>query len=481
MKILFAAAEVAPFSKVGGLADVAGALPAELAASGTGVQIVSPLYSFIDRQKYAIESIGIPGSVRLGLTSHPYEIAKCVNSQEPWLECLFVINEYYYSREGIYTRADGEGFEDNTDRFFFFQKVIVDLIIRGILNPDIIHVNDHHTALIPFLLHNRKIDIPALLTVHNFQYQGHFSVAESGMLGPNDRAELKANSATESENYNALEIGIRYSQHTNTVSPTYASELLEQSQMSFGLHDVLLKYSEQFSGILNGADYSYWNPQVDQLIPYNYSRADMTGKLKNKQALAERCNLPFNPDIPIIGSVSRLVESKGFDLILAIMGRLLSLPVQMVFLGTGQPEYQELLSKWAGKYPDKISFTTAYDEPLAHLIEAGSDLFLMPSKFEPCGLNQIYSLRYGTAPIVHFTGGLADTVQNWDGNMGNGFVFDNYDSETLLATIHQAVNVYQNFPNQWNNLRENAMSVDYSWEKSAAAYRKLYQQLLTRE
>jgi len=478
MKILFAAAEVAPFSKVGGLADVAGALPAELARSTIKTQIVSPLYRQIDRTIHEIESTGVSGSVRLEYTSHPYELFKCVDSHDPYLECLFVHNQYYFARDGIYTRQDGEGFIDNNARYIFFQKVIVDLIVRGIFNPDIIHVNDHHTALIPFLLHNRKIDIPALLTVHNFQYQGHFSVAESGMLGPNDRAELKANFTADRENYNALEIGIRYSQHTNTVSPTYAGELLEQSQMSFGLHEVLLKSRARFSGILNGADYSYWNPQVDQLIPYNYSQAAIAGKLENKQALARRCNLPFTPDIPIIGSVSRLVESKGFDLIIEIMGRISSLPVQLVFLGTGNPEYQEQLTDWAQKYPDRISYTAAYDEPLAHLIEAGSDLFLMPSRFEPCGLNQIYSLKYGTIPIVHHTGGLADTVENWTGNQGNGFVFDDYTGETLLATIHRALEVYQSDPYQWSSLMANAMRADYSWELAADKYRQLYENIL---
>ena len=478
MKILFAAAEVAPFSKVGGLADVAGALPAELARSAIKTQIVSPLYRQIDRTIHKIESTGVSGSVRLEYTSHPYELLKCIDSHDPYLECLFVHNQYFFAREGIYTRPDGKGFIDNNARYIFFQKVIVDLIIRGIFNPDLIHVNDHHMALIPFMLQNRSISIPSLLTVHNFQYQGHFSRAELSLLEPEDREVLENIYPADSASFNALELGIRYTDHINTVSPTYARELLDDPTMSFGLQEVLIDCQSRFSGILNGADYSYWNPEKDELIHAQYNGATIKRKQDNKQALLKHCGMPYDPQIALIGSVSRLVESKGFDLIIEIMGRVISLPVQLIFLGTGNPEYQEQLTDWAQKYPDRISYTAAYDEPLAHLIEAGSDLFLMPSRFEPCGLNQIYSLKYGTPPIVHHTGGLADTVIDSGDRKDNGFAFDQYDGETLLATIHRAVEVYRNDPAKMQQLVSNAMRADFSWERSAGKYMELYQNIL---
>ena len=478
MKILFAAAEVAPFSKVGGLADVAGALPVELARSAIKTQIVSPLYRQIDRTIHEIESTGVTGSVRLEYTSHPYELLKCIDSHDPYLECLFVHNQYFFARDGIYTQPDGEGFIDNNARYIFFQKVIVDLIIRGIFNPDLIHVNDHHMALIPFMLQNRIISIPSLLTVHNFQYQGHFSRAELSLLEPEDRKVLENIYPADSTSFNALELGIRYTDHTNTVSPTYARELLDDPTISFGLQEVLIDRQSRFSGILNGADYSYWNPEKDELIHTQYNGATIERKQDNKQALLKRCGMPYNPQIALIGSVSRLVESKGFDLIIEIMDRVISLPVQLIFLGTGNPEYQEQLTNWAQKYPDRISYIAAYDEPLAHLIEAGSDLFLMPSRFEPCGLNQIYSLKYGTPPIVHQTGGLADTVIDSGGRKDNGFAFDQYDSETLLAMIHRAVEVYRNDPAKMQQLVSNAMRADFSWVRSAGKYLELYQNIL---
>ncbi|MFH1851062.1 MAG: glycogen synthase [Candidatus Neomarinimicrobiota bacterium] len=478
MKILFAAAEVAPFSKVGGLADVAGALPWELARRGLQVQVISPMYKQIDCVRHEITKVGVTGSVRLEQTSHPYEIAKCTNVDNPYLECLFVHNRFFFGRQGIYTQRNGEGYLDNNARFIFFQKVLVDLIRRGILRPDLIHINDHHTALLPFLLDSHRLALPALLTVHNFQYQGQFGRDELSLFGPEEQQALLNLYPPDMTVFNALELGIRKANHVNTVSPTYARELLADPEQAFGLQATLKQHRNKFSGILNGADYSYWNPAYDRFITANYGIDSIPRKQQNKKSLLERCGLPADPDTAVLGSISRLVESKGFDLILDSMGRLLSLPVRLVFLGTGYQVYQDQLRDWAEKYPERIAFNMAYDEPLAHLIEAGADLFLMPSRFEPCGLNQIYSLKYGTPPIVHRTGGLADTVSDWDGTEGNGFVFADYSGDALLQAVLRAVTVYREHATDWEQLIRNAMTADFSWEKAASDYMELYQSII---
>lgn len=457
---------------------MAGALPRKLAALGERIQVVSPLYQQVDRQRYIIDETGVSGAVRIGYTSHPYQLLRHSDCPDPHLECLFIHNRYFFQREGVYTTAGGEGFTDNNQRFFFFQKVLADLIIRGILKPDIIHVNDHHTALLPFLLRNRRVRRPSLLTVHNFQYQGDFSSEDTQFLSEADRTALDNLLPGEPDHYRALEIGLRTAGHANTVSPTYARELLADDEMAFGLQAILLGLGDRFSGILNGADYSCWNPAVDKLLPRTYSLEDRKLKQVSKQSLRERCGLDYAENTPIIGSISRLVETKGFDLIIDIMGRLASLPCQLVFLGTGYARYEDDLRQWAEQFPRKISFISAYDEPLAHLIEAGSDLFLMPSRYEPCGLNQIYSLKYGTLPIVHRTGGLADTVRDCRQDDGNGFVFDQFTAEDLLAILTTAVDLFRHDQSTWDNLQVNAMQADYSWEKSAREYRRLYQSLL---
>ncbi len=478
MKILFAAAEVTPFSKVGGLADVAGSLPRELVTAGFSIQIISPLYREVDAGGYGIQSTGISGSVRLGYTSHPYELTKCTSQSDPHLECLFVDNSFFFDREGVYTDSTGEGYLDNNARFIFFQKVVVDLIGRGILKPDLVHINDHHTALIPFLLGSQNIDLPSLMTIHNFEYQGHFSVSELELFNRENQEALQNEYPPEANSFNAMEIGLKTVNQVNTVSPSYARELLSDDKLAHGLRPVLTNLRRPLHGILNGADYSYWNPEQDQFITTNYGPETIGLKIENKRALLERCDLPFDDATPVIGMVSRLVQTKGFDLIIDILDQLMKLPVQLVVLGTGFIEFQNSLSEWAEKYPNRIFYSAAFDETLAHQIEAGADMFLMPSRFEPCGLNQIYSLKYGTPPIVHKTGGLADTVDDWDGKNGNGFSFSRYSSQELLKTIKRAVDVYRQSPGQWSRLVQNGMAADYSWRKSAEKYRDIYQTIL---
>ncbi|NOZ04286.1 MAG: glycosyltransferase, partial [FCB group bacterium] len=411
MNILFTVAEVAPYSKAGGLGDVAGSLPKELAKAGNALQVISPLYKVVRGDNRVFRETGISGFVRMNDESYPYRIVSLKPDPDFPLEYLFVANSFFFDREGIYTRSDGEGYQDNNTRFFFFQYVIIDLILKGYLQPELIHLNDHHTALIALLLKVRKINLPTILTVHNFQYQGNFQEEDMALFAEKDAQAVRALYAPETHFFNALRIGLLTADRVNTVSPTYARELLSDDDLSYGLSDTLKSIRSKFSGILNGVDYDLWNPAKDPYLTVHYSFSELEGKAVNKKILQEDCGLPVTAGTPLIGSVSRLVESKGFDLILSIIDDLMELKVQMVFLGTGSIEIEKALSAAAAKYPRRIAFRSHYSEKLAHLIEAGSDMFLMPSRFEPCGLNQIYSLKYGTIPIVHKTGGLADTIR----------------------------------------------------------------------
>lgn len=478
MRVLFAVAEVAPFSKCGGLADVAAALPAELARRGVEMQVISPLYSAVNMKHHGIRSAGITGTVSLGRRAHSYRVAQRSGLDGLPITHLFIENREFYDRPGIYTQPDGRGYPDNAARFFFFQKVIVDLISRDLLRPDVIHLNDHHTAVIPLLLEEKGIHVQTLLTIHNFQYQGQFTSTELLFLDRHVRRRIKERFGPEERgSYSALEIGIASAGLINTVSRTYAKELLRNERLSFGLHGRLISARNRFTGILNGADYSVWDPGVDPHLDVHYDAGSLEGKRENKKKLLDKSGLPLRLEKPLTGSVSRLVESKGFDLIFAIAGKLVALDIQMVFLGEGDRKIATGLDSLAHRYPDHVSFHDGFDEELAHLIEAGADMFLMPSDFEPSGLNQIYSLRYGTIPIVHRTGGLADTVRNWDGSTGNGFVFERYTAAALLRAVKRATRAYRQ-PRVWRHIMQNAMREDFSWKRSAGEYLGLYRDLM---
>ena len=467
-QILFVSAEVAPYSKAGGLADVAGGLPPALKAYKYNATNLSPLYGSINCQKFKLKETTISGTVYLGKDAYLYKIWSN-DDESHW----FVHNDEFFGRNGIYTDARGEGFPDNNLRFFFFQKVAVDLIKRAHINPKVVHCNDHHTALIPLMLKAVNENAATLLTVHNFQYQGWFSSDEFGLL-TQDEQNLINPVAT--QHYNAMELGLHYAHHVNTVSPNYAKEILEIPDWSFGLFDKIQSIKDKFSGILNGVDYSYWNPQYDSHIEHRFDVENTFGKKLNKAALQVHCSWPVAPDTAVIGNISRLVDAKGYPLIIDILPDLMELDVQFVFLGTGMEAIQNKLREFTNAYPKKIAYFNGYDEPFAHLIEAGADLFLMPSAFEPCGLNQIYSLKYGTLPIVHETGGLADTVENWDGETGTGFSFNQHNSQALLETIVRAIQTYQDKKSR-EKLIQNAMKKDFSWSFAAKKYAALYKSL----
>ncbi|NQV36373.1 MAG: glycogen synthase [Candidatus Marinimicrobia bacterium] len=470
LNILFATAEVTPFSKAGGLADVAGALPAALTKMDCNVTIITPLYASVDRIKYNLFTPEYSDHLQLGDEKYSFAFYRY---KEEYVTTIFVANDYFYSRTGIYTTSDGEGYSDNNARYFFFQKAILAGIEKQLLTPDLLHVNDHHTSLLPWMLKNRKLKIPTLLTIHNSMYQGQFSEDDAQLLDTIDSDSLELNSL----NKNSLDIGSQFSDAVNTVSKTYRDELVNIQKLSYGLHGTIQKIQNRFSGILNGADYEYWNPEKDEFIAEKYSVDSISKKQKNKHRLLEVIGLPLDIDKPLFGSISRQVESKGFFLILDIMEELIQLDCRFVFLGTGDVRIMGKLKSMAEKYPNHVAVVQEYNEPLAHQIEAGADMFLMPSEYEPCGLNQIYSLKYGTIPIVRKTGGLADTVIDWDGHSGNGFVFNEYNSTELLNGIKRALAVYST--KSWNTVIQNAMAADFSWDQSAKQYKYLYNTIIT--
>ena len=470
MDVLFVAAEVAPFSKAGGLADVAGALPKEIYRKGENIAVISPYYSTVDESKNTIHHTGISGFIQLGDKNFYYKLHHYKN--ETGVDFYFVKNDHFYDRTGIYTDETGKGFSDNKKRYFFFQYVVIDLINRGLFSTKLIHCNDHHTALIPWMLKNRKISIPSLLTIHNAEYQGRFSIDEMNLLSSTDFQ----NRDKRRKHFSSLAIGINYCNAVNTVSPNYANELLKRERLSFGLKKLLILHKDKFSGIINGADYSVWNPQSDSFLKDHFSIKLISGKNKNKRTLLKKCNLKYSTQ-PVIGMISRLVTTKGFYLILNAIDEVIATGAKLVILGTGNVKISLALNKAAKKYPNQISFHNYFDEKMAHLIEAGSDMFLMPSRYEPCGLNQIYSLRYGTIPIVFYTGGLADTVTDYSKTGGNGFVFNRFTTKELVKTIQEAVRIYQD-KKLWKKLISNGMKMDYSWSNSAEKYLNLYTQIL---
>ncbi len=466
--ILFVSAEVAPFSKAGGLADVAGALPNEISAEGKSVLVLSPYYSVIDEKHHSVKFSGIKGSVKIGDNYLEYELFQSIEDENNY----FIKNDHFYNRSGIYTDETGEGYYDNTVRFFFLQYVVVDLINRGLFLTKLIHCNDHHTALIPWMLKNRNIEIPTLLTIHNAEYQGKFNLKEAKLLRNIDFD----NRDKRRKSFNSLEIGIKYCDALNTVSPNYADELLRKEKLSFGLNKLLNIHKNKFSGIINGVDYEIWNPQNDKLLKNHYTIKSLAGKTKNKRELLKLCNWKYSTE-PLIGMVSRLVTTKGFNLLTNAIDEIVKTNAKLVILGTGNVKIVRALRRAEKKYPKQISFHNYFDEKMAHLIEAGSDMFLMPSRYEPCGLNQLYSLRYGTIPIVFRTGGLADTVTDYSKTDGNGFVFNRFTTKELVKTIQEAVKIFQD-KKLWKKLVINGMKMDYSWSNSAEKYLNLYAQIL---
>jgi starch synthase len=402
------------------------------------------------------------------------------------VQIYFIVIQEYFNRSGLYTdRATGKDFPDNAERFAYFCKGALETLKILSWRPDIIHCNDWQSALAPYYLQTVYKDddflqgIKSIFTIHNFSYQGIFkkSMAPTLEIQPE---EIEENGAFENDGkLNLLKGAINYSDQITTVSETYAREISTKKEFGYGLETVLQKKPKVFSGILNGVDYTVWSPSADKKIPFKYTVEDMEGKNQNKQALLTRVNLKYQEDMPVIGMISRVVEQKGFSLLLEAMDQLMELNVQLIILGTGDKKIEKQIHSFQKKHSGKISLNQAFDETLAHMIEAGSDIFLMPSAYEPCGMNQMYSLKYGTIPIVHKVGGLAETITEYnpDDKSGNGFVFEKYTAKDFMRAVKRALRIYKK-NELWKELQLSIMQEDFSWDRSAKEYLDLYMKML---
>jgi len=481
MRVLFVSSEVAPFAKSGGLADVAGALPKALRRRGIDVRVVMPLYAGIDWN--ALERLEgvlhVPmwygtahAAVRLGQLPH---------SDVP---VYFVEYHRYFDRPFLYGPPD-EGYGDNLERYAFLSRGALQLCKALDYVPDVIHANDWQTALVPVYVNTVEWAQPlhgsaTVYTIHNLAYQG---VADADALFITGLGREHYNSS-EFEHFGSLNLmkgAIRHANALSTVSPTYALEI-QTSEYGCGLDGELRARRAELSGILNGIDEDEWDPEKDRFIPHAFTASDLAGKQAGKLALQREANLSPDPGIPLFCAVGRLVDQKGFDLLAHCMDRLLSWRMQFVFLGSGDPDAERYFASLAARYPDRFRAWHHFDNALAHRLYAGSDFVVVPSRFEPCGLTQLYGLRYGALPIVRSTGGLADTVRNYreDAGHGTGFAFQDLTPDALANTIGWALSTYYDRPGHFQAMRRRAMEQDFTWGPPAAAYEHLYREAYRR-
>jgi starch synthase len=474
MHIAFAASECVPFSKTGGLADVVGALPRALAALGHQVSVYLPRYrqTKLDDPQTVVRSITIPFDDK-------YRFCSVVTAgSSAGVRFYFVDYPPYFDRDALYGTTAGD-YPDNAERFAMFSRAVLEASkVLGI--PQVFHCHDWQSALVPVMLRTIYAEDPAfrdaatVFTIHNMGYQGLFPADTLPLLMlPWDLLTMSKMEFFGQVNF--LKGALVYSDYVTTVSRKYSQEI-QTTEYGFGLEGVLRGRAATVTGILNGVDYDQWSPQTDKFIAAKYSPQELGGKAKCKQDLLRVFGIAnVDAKIPVIGVVSRFAAQKGFDLISQIMDRLAREEMIMTVLGSGDRPYEEMFQRLAKQFPNKIAVKVAYDNAIAHKIEAGADMFLMPSRYEPCGLNQIYSLKYGTVPIVRATGGLDDTIEPWDARTGKGtgFKFSDYTGEALLATIKQALAHHQD-SSSWQTLMRNGMSRDFSWGASAREYGKIY-------
>ncbi|MBN2570868.1 MAG: glycogen synthase GlgA [Ignavibacteriales bacterium] len=489
LKILFVTPEAVPFIKTGGVADVSGSLPLKLQELGHQVRIVIPKYALIDERRHKIHEV-----VRLKEEYEEVNRKKVMFSfrssflvaTKTRVQIYFLDNQdYFANRKGIYTDPkNGKPYLDNDERFILLTKSVFALILKLGWVPDIIHCNDWQSALIPIYLKSVYKDVPelknikTLLTIHNFENQGVFP-AETFAKTELPK-ELKTDKGLSFDGkINFLKGGLLYSDLVNTVSGNYVNELCSDPDVSFGLKNVLCKRRDDFYGILNGIDTVVWNPEKDKRIPKKYSVKNFEDKRINKKALCEKFNFQYDENIPIISIISRLTESKGIDFLMKDFNELLKLKANFILLGDGELKYKKFFEEKTKKSNHKFACQIGFDENLAHLVQAGSDMILIPSKYEPCGLNQMYGLMYGTIPIVRKTGGLADTIKNFDEKdfSGNGFVYEKFSISDMIKTINRAITLYSD-RTLWEKLAKSGMKSNFSWTNSTGLYLDLYRKLV---
>jgi len=462
MRILFIASEAFPLAKVGGLADVTSSLAIALQDLGHEPCLILPKYGSI---KAPIQDIqGESFAVSLMGRSEPAALKKTMLKGR--IPVYLVENQRYFGMEGIYT-------QDELERFLFFSLSIPSIISQLDFHPDIVHCHDWHTALTPLGLKKAKIALPSIFTIHNLAYQGPFDQQFFLRSGLSSVWQEYIPLGAPRPSLNFMSQGILLADIVTTVSPTYASEILTP-QYGEGLEQLLNHRSNDLYGIVNGIDYDEYNPATDSYLERNYDFTTIERRVDNKLALQRKGGLPQNPDIPLFGMVSRLDEQKGIDLLLQVIDPFITeTRAQLVILGEGREHYHKLLAEAALKYPDRLSAFIDYDERLAHLIYSGGDMFLMPSRFEPCGLGQLIAMRYGAIPVVRHTGGLVDTVKDVAEGNGNGFVFQNYTVLEMLEAIKRAEESFYHRA-EWQNLMRRNMKLDFSWKASARKYEEIY-------
>lgn len=486
IKVALISYEAVPFAKVGGLADVAGALPDALASCDVECRLIMPKFGEVDVDEFGLEPVDIPDDWSVGIDFEHHPLRAWEGRLPGGATVWFVGDDHFYGRRGIYNDENGHPFDDELQRYVFFAKGALELLKCLDWRPDVIHANDYQTALVaPYVrdlyADEERLRSAALVySIHNMAYQGVYSADDLPVVGfGKERFETMGPFELDG-NLNLMKSGIWYADRVNTVSPTYAAEI-QTAAGGCGLEGVLQHFSHKVSGILNGIDDSVWNPATDELIPHHFDADDLDGKRGCKGALLARAGLSLDRlDFPLVGMVGRLVTQKGIDLVAAITHDLLKTDVSLIVLGSGHSEYEDLFRKLASWYPDRVGACIGFDNELAHQITAGADIFLMPSRYEPCGLNQLYSMRYGTVPVVRRTGGLADTVIEWDqeSGEGTGFLFDGVAAADLANALGRAISAFQD-RDQWSRIVANGMTRDFGWNASARRYRELYEQAIS--
>lgn len=472
LKVLIVASEANPFIKSGGLGDVVGALPTALHKEGVDVRVVIPRYKALkDEYLHDVEYL-FDITTNLNWRQQTAKILK-KPSEVPM---YFIENEFYFDRHGLY------GYGDDNERFAFFSKVILEMIEEIDFYPDIIHCNDWQTGAVCMYLkelYSKTVyysNIKTLFTIHNLQYQGNFPRETFEVLGVPEHTFI---SMEFHNNVSFMKMGLNYCDAISTVSETYSREIQDPA-FSYGMDGILRDRQAVLTGILNGIDTEKNDPATDERIVETFTAKKLKGKAANKAWIQENMGLEVRSDVPVIAMISRLADQKGLDILLAAFHDMMRYDVQFVLVGTGEERFEWFFKEMEKAYPNRVKANVFFDESIAQKVYAGADMFMMPSLFEPCGLGQMFSLRYGTVPIVRKTGGLADTIThyNQETKEGNGFVFENYDMGGLLWAVNEAVNTYKQGKSVWNNVVKNAMKSDYSMKKMADEYIKLYNKML---
>ena len=489
LRIAHVASEMAPLCKVGGLADVVGALAFEQARAGHETVVALPRYAALripdDWERRPFGAFDVP----FGMGREPARFEWIAAPGGPQVLLIEHLGgRRFFDRPGIYDDPkSGEGYPDQAERYLFFTRAALEGLKLLGQRIDVLHAHDHQTAWAPCLVRTHDASHPVfqgvatVLTIHNLGYQGIHDAWVLGLAGFGLEQFYAGGPFEFWGRVNFLKVGLAFADALTTVSPRYAREIQESGEYGLGLEGVLRRRAADLHGILNGIDTTAWDPAADAALMSAYDRDHLDAKAPNRAALRAEAGFPAAPDWPIVGMVSRLAEQKGFDLVEAAAAELMKLEARFVILGAGQPHYHEMLRRLAALHPGRLHFREGYDDALAHRIEGGADLFLMPSRYEPCGLNQMYSLRYGTVPVVRATGGLADTVEEFEPltRRGTGFRFDRFEAAEMLSALRRALAIHRQ-SDLWRTLQRNGMAVDFSWRASALRYEELYAQTRAR-